>query len=92
MAMGAGLRPKAKGLDEPPDPTVRAPVLDPTERRTEASTSVRLLRPDTWEAAEQRRARVACGGGGGKAVDQGEHEVGGRVPDSYTSPLMLSGS
>ena len=28
--MGAGLRPKAKGLDKPPDPTVRAPVLDPT--------------------------------------------------------------
>jgi hypothetical protein len=36
----------------------------------------------TWEAAEQRRARVARGGGGGKAVDQGEHKVGGRVPDS----------
>src|SRR5262249_44695160 len=33
VTMGAGLRPKAKGLDEPPDPTVRAPVLDPTERR-----------------------------------------------------------
>src|SRR3954471_18501711 len=31
VAMGAGLRPKAKGLDKPPDPTVRAPVLDPTE-------------------------------------------------------------
>ena len=28
--MGAGLRPKAKGLDKPPDPTVRAPALDPT--------------------------------------------------------------
>src|SRR5262249_54762547 len=34
------------------------------------------------EAAEQRRARVACGGGGGKAVVQGELEVGGRVPDT----------
>jgi hypothetical protein len=32
VAMGAGLRPKAKGLDKPPDPTVRAPVLDPTGR------------------------------------------------------------
>ena len=31
--MGAGLRPKAKGLDKPPDPTVRAPVLDPTDER-----------------------------------------------------------
>ena len=29
MAMGAGLRPKAKGLDKPPDPTVRAPALYP---------------------------------------------------------------
>ena len=36
----------------------------------------------TGEAAEQRRARVACGGGGGKAVDQGEHDGRGRVPDS----------
>ena len=32
MARGAGLRPKAKGLDKPPDPTVRAPALDPTGR------------------------------------------------------------
>jgi hypothetical protein len=30
--MGAGLRPEAKAEDEPPDPTVRAPVLDPTGR------------------------------------------------------------
>jgi hypothetical protein len=31
VARGAGLRPRAKAMDEPPDPTVRAPVLDPTE-------------------------------------------------------------
>jgi len=31
--MGAGLRPEAKAEDEPPDPTVRAPALDPTEPR-----------------------------------------------------------
>src|SRR5512135_3133158 len=30
VTMGAGLRPEAKAADEPPDPTVRAPVLDPT--------------------------------------------------------------
>jgi len=30
VTMGAGLRPTTKGVDEPPDPTVRAPVLDPT--------------------------------------------------------------
>jgi hypothetical protein len=31
---------------------------------------------------EQGRAQRACGGGGGKAVHQGEPELGGRVPDS----------
>ena len=30
VTMGAGLRPRAKALDKPPDPTVGAPVLDPT--------------------------------------------------------------
>jgi hypothetical protein len=30
VARGAGLRPTAKAVDEPPDPTVRAPALDPT--------------------------------------------------------------
>ena len=30
VARGAGLRPPAKAVDSPPDPTVRAPVLDPT--------------------------------------------------------------
>ena len=30
VTMGAGLRPEAKAADKPPDPTVRAPVLDPT--------------------------------------------------------------
>jgi hypothetical protein len=33
VAMGAGLRPKAKALEEPPDPNVRAPALDPTDGR-----------------------------------------------------------
>ena len=27
---GAGLRPRAKALDRPPDPTIGAPGLDPT--------------------------------------------------------------
>jgi len=30
VTRGAGLRPRAKALDKPPDPTVGAPVLDPT--------------------------------------------------------------
>ena len=33
VTRGAGLRPRAKAMDEPPDPTVRAPVLDPTDER-----------------------------------------------------------
>ena len=31
MATGAGLRPTAKAVERPPDPTVRAPALDPTD-------------------------------------------------------------
>ena len=31
VAMGVGLRPTTKGVDEPPNPKVHAPVLDPTE-------------------------------------------------------------
>ncbi len=30
VTKGAGLRPMAKALDKPPDPTVGAPALDPT--------------------------------------------------------------
>ena len=30
VAMGAGLRPTTKGVDEPPNPKACAPVLDPT--------------------------------------------------------------
>ena len=30
VARGAGLRPPAKAVELPPDPTVRAPALDPT--------------------------------------------------------------
>jgi hypothetical protein len=33
VARGAGLRAKAKTLEEPPDPNVRAPALDPTDGR-----------------------------------------------------------
>ena len=29
VAMGAGLRPMSKGMDKPPDPTVRAPEIYP---------------------------------------------------------------
>jgi len=33
VARGAGLRPPAKAVELPPDPTVRAPALDPTGER-----------------------------------------------------------
>jgi hypothetical protein len=35
--MVTGLRSIAKAMESPPEPTVRAPALDPTERRTVAS-------------------------------------------------------
>ena len=38
--MGAGLRPIPKDVDKPPDPKVRAPVLDPTETGGLAETWV----------------------------------------------------
>jgi hypothetical protein len=33
VIMGAGLRASAKGLELPPDPTVGAPVPDPTDEK-----------------------------------------------------------
>ena len=33
MTTGAGLRPIAKAVEWPPDPTVGAPALDPTDER-----------------------------------------------------------
>ena len=36
MIMVAGLRPMTKVMDMPPEPKVRAPVLDPTLREKEA--------------------------------------------------------
>jgi len=58
--MGAGLRPTAKALDEPPDPTVGAPVLDPTcvQLRLVCSARVSLARvrardPVAWMAGRR---------------------------------------
>ena len=33
VTMAAGLRARAKALEHPPEPTVGAPVLDPTDER-----------------------------------------------------------
>ena len=33
MTMAAGLRSKAKAMELPPAPNVRAPALDPTDKR-----------------------------------------------------------
>jgi len=33
VVTGAGLRPKAKAMEQPPDPKAGAPVLDPTDER-----------------------------------------------------------
>jgi hypothetical protein len=40
--MAAGLRATAKAMEHPPEPTVGAPVLDPTPRHR--SSTIRLLR------------------------------------------------
>src|SRR5512135_1704754 len=54
VAMGAGLRPEAKAADEPPDPTVRAPVLDPTdERGVETGQGAALEAPATERAGNR---------------------------------------
>ena len=46
MARGAGLRPPAKAVELPPDPTVRAPALDPTgEGPSEKCLKVTRWRP-----------------------------------------------
>jgi hypothetical protein len=66
--MGVGLRPRTKVLDEPPDPTVRAPVLDPTDERGvetgqgEAIEARRPKGPGTDRPSLNHRGRVAQGG------------------------------
>ena len=58
--MGAGLRPRAKALEPPPDPTVRAPPLYSTQRSgvcvvgddIEVAVAIEIsLRPAVWPAA-----------------------------------------
>jgi len=39
VATGAGLRAKAKALEEPPDPKVCAPALDPTDEGEQGKRS-----------------------------------------------------
>ena len=51
------------------------------ERRTEASATARLLRPDTCEVSEQSWA-TSGGGDGGKRSDQREPATARRVPDT----------
>ena len=41
VTMGAGLRPTTKGVDEPPGPKARAPVLDPTDEGEQGRPSGR---------------------------------------------------
>jgi len=51
VAMGAGLRPSPKGVEPPPDPTVRAPVPHPTRSEANCLTS----------GCKSRRRRSPCG-------------------------------
>jgi hypothetical protein len=60
------------------------------ERRTEASASARLLRPDTDESFEQRR-KIASGEGGGKAAGQGECSITSHAPDTERGGARVPG-
>jgi hypothetical protein len=51
VTRGAGLRPIAKALDEPPDPTVGAPVLDPTCEGVGVKLP-RATRPAVWNLSK----------------------------------------
>src|ERR1035438_6286756 len=48
---------RKRGATDRPNLRSMAPVLDPTERRTEASAQARLLRPDSEEAGNDRGAK-----------------------------------
>ena len=54
VTMGAGLRPRAKVMDEPPDPTVRAPVLDPTDERGVETGNGEAIEAPATERCEGR--------------------------------------
>ena len=86
MAMGAGLRPKAKGLDKPPDPTVRAPVLDPTLRGRGSSNASPLpdyRNPDLCPACSDRLVALVHAG----AVEDPGHIGGPLMPTAVASTL-----
>ena len=59
MTTGAGLRPIAKAVVSPPDPTVGAPALDPTGGRTAETHSLR----DEQDAAVRPYAYIPTGSG-----------------------------
>jgi hypothetical protein len=66
LAMGAGLRPTSKGVEPPPDPTVRAPVPHPTGNAvswTVGGKRGRSLKTciDATAASEIVRRRARCG-------------------------------
>src|SRR6516165_10733021 len=70
VTMGAGLRPKAKGLDKPPDPTVRAPVLDPTTTAGgQAGTPLATLPEPIYDMALDASGHIWATTGGGPLVE-----------------------
>jgi hypothetical protein len=50
--------------------------------REPAANAAEVGSRSTGEAAEQGCARGTCGGGGGKAIGQGEHDADDRNPDT----------
>ena len=63
--MGAGLRPTSKGVEPPPDPTVRAPVPHPTGDASYEPLEGNMIgtpRPATVFTKQQRIAELARNG------------------------------
>jgi hypothetical protein len=62
VTMGVGLRPSPKGMEPPPDPTVRAPVPHPTARRQSADlTEGNMLNPSRFIRMSTGLGRIAAG-------------------------------
>ena len=90
--MGAGLRPEAKAADEPPDPTVRAPVLDPTGggRRRRGQDGYRADRPPYVRTRPENKAKRPPGPR--KTAQRVVNAIACRVPDSSEETVPQSGS
>ena len=95
VTTGAGLRPTAKAVDGPPDPTVRAPALDPTEQRRNPHSAARRLRRATVLSKEGSRTDFI---GEARAAAEGllalcrQQRTGTRSASSFRDDCARSGA